>query len=123
MKLVRYSKCPEGIFSTLTDDTGKSYFTAEHSYSNLPKIPNGIFTCVRGQHQLESGPIETFEITGVEGHTGLLIHYGNLPQTQSDGCILIGDSCKNSEILNSRASFQTFMSNLTGINSFTLSVE
>ena len=123
MILNRISKSPEGIFSLLIDEQGNTYHCAEHAYNSLPKIPDGEFICIRGQHQLHDGPIETFEITGVEGHTGILFHYGNNPQIDSDGCVLLGTSQEGNTVINSRIAFKAFMTTLDGIDSFQLSVK
>jgi len=82
--LTRTLKHPDGIFSTLSAlDGGVVCVAISHAYDDgagggEPKVPNGTYTCVRGTHQLEHGaPFETFEITGVEGHSGILFHIGN----------------------------------------------
>lgn len=98
MKLVRDTWGPQGIFSTMQDDGGAVVCQiAEHAYQQpdgswQPKVPPGTYRCVFGQHQLRSGPIMTFEVTGVPGHTGILIHPGNWPQVDSDGCMLPGQT-------------------------------
>jgi hypothetical protein len=118
----------DGIFSVLKDDQGKVLaHCAEHAYDSLPKIYNGTFTCVRGQHQLHSGPpFSTFEITSVNGHSNLLFHAGNYPQVDSDGCSLVGqtvvDSDKGRMVTNSKATFAKLMETLLGIQTFTLVV-
>jgi len=87
---------PGGAFSTLTDAEGSILcLTCEHTYRQddgtwTPKIPPGIYTCRRGTHQLEGGdPFQTFEVTGIDGHSGLLFHKGNT-EADSHGCILVG---------------------------------
>lgn len=86
--LKRKLRNADGIFSDLFQGlgTGLELTTLEHAYpirnresiDYAPKIPNGIYTCVRGMHQLEHGwPFETFEVTGVAGHSGILFHIGN----------------------------------------------
>lgn len=88
----------DGIFSEILDENYHFLFVAlEHAYlctdgTYKPKIPNGTYTCVRGMHNLESRiakgepPFETFEITGVDGHSGLLFHPLNYNE-ESDGCV------------------------------------
>lgn len=130
--LIRNQSRPDGIFSTLTSEDG--HFTAvtlEHAYlvNNqwLPKIYDGTFTCVRGTHQLENmkSPFETFEITGVIGHTNLLFHMGNWDK-DSSGCILLGEnialSSQGQMVTSSDAVFEKFMSLQAGVQSFTLKV-
>lgn len=119
----------DGIFSELHDPAGKVVSqTVEHSYKNLPKLYLGTFKCVRGQHQLHgmTKPFTTFEVTGVNGHTGILFHVGNW-NDDSDGCILMGEgiaqSSKGQMVTGSRINFNAFMKSLDGVNEFTLVVE
>jgi len=110
-----------------------NFTTLEHAYQQYddpsiytPKIPKGSYECVLGQHQLAGKePFMTFEITGVEGHTGLLFHPGNTDE-DSEGCVLMGEKImKNSNkwiITNSRTSFEHFMQMMEGIERFTLDV-
>ncbi len=129
MILIRKDFNKFGIFSLLTNDDGSNiYFTLEHAYlqedgSFMAKIPDGSYTCVRGWHKLEGmdNAFETFEITGVEGHTDLLFHSGNV-NNDSAGCVLLGLSRNEEEVFHSRAAFLKFMNSLQGINSFTLNV-
>lgn len=86
----------DGIFGTLkSKDASFSCLTLEHSYENDdktfgPKLPAGVYKCVRGTHTLHNGiSLECFELQNVPGHTGMLIHPGNY-NDNSDGCILVG---------------------------------
>jgi hypothetical protein len=139
---------PDGILSEISDVIGPVLVTLEHAFlpqgifpagisfghfghhgqgDFLPKIPPGIYTCVRGPHRLEgmTEDFETFEVTGVAGHSGLLFHWGNWNR-DSDGCILVGeefDSSPCGEMLtNSRATFDKFMALQDGVDSFQLEV-
>lgn len=105
--------------------------TLEHAYpvetpvGYAPKVPLGVYTCVRGIHQLEkmTHSFETFQVMNVPGHTNILFHSGNV-NADSAGCILLGLKNDNDkEILESRIAFQLFMSRLEGQNSFELTVE
>ena len=122
LTLIRTRSSEAGIFGELKADGSHFLYTLEHSYNNAPKIPAGTYTCVRGQHQLHSGPIETFEITGVEGHSGLLFHPGNT-EDDSEGCVLLGRNSSNTALFDSRKAFGMFMTALEGKNSFTLVVK
>ena len=118
----------DGIFSELCDKNGNIVAqTLEHSYDNLPKIPNGTFKCVRGPHRLHNMTEDfiTFEITGVEGHENLLFHWGNYNK-DSEGCVLLGaaDAMVGDieMVTSSQATFKAFMASLEGVNEFTLTV-
>lgn len=101
--LIRDEFREDGIFGTLLiDDTIPKPIavTLEHAYdsgngdgSYVPKVPVGVYLCVRGSHRIHSSvqPFETFEVTGVSGHSGILFHIGNYDK-DSDGCILLGKS-------------------------------
>lgn len=128
LKLKREKHQEDGIFGILVDKRGKVLaYTLEHSYDLKPKLPNGTFKCVRGMHCLKGGkPFETFEITGVEGHTGILFHTGNWNK-DSSGCVLLGDAIRESRqgemITNSKVTFADFMDLQKNVNEFTLIVE
>ena len=132
----------DGIFSRVTrDDTGEEVMvTCEHAYPSglpeytwLPKVMPGKYTCVRGTHQLAHGdPFETFEVTGVAGHSGILFHRGNW-QDDSRGCLLCGEDFAQTEhdaerpgpedmVTNSRVAFESFMALQAGADVFTLTV-
>lgn len=139
--ILRIDRVSTGIFGELNaEDESLSLYTLEHAYPVqsdgilsstvfAPKIPVGTYTCVRGTHQLKPTPthpnptpFETFEITGVEGHTNLLFHVLNF-NSESEGCIGLGlerDGCK--DILHSGAAFEKFMEAQTGVNTFTLTI-
>lgn len=128
MRLKRIEYREDGIFSELMNSYGDVLaHTLEHSYNNRPKLYLGTFTCRRGIHQLHNGPkFETFEVTGVNGHTGILLHKGNW-QKDSDGCVLLGEGIAQSGqgqmITNSAVEFGNFMRLMDGVDEFTLIVE
>ncbi len=135
MILSRHDYLPTGIFGTLFDNSLGSNFllmTLEHSYfpaskfvplTFTPKVPPGVYVCKRGIHQLENAiPFETFEITGVPDHTGILFHCGN-KNDDSKGCVLLGMARQDDlSILQSRLAFQKFMAQLEGVNQFELNI-
>ncbi len=133
MKLRRLLAQRAGIFSELVDDHGTVFAALEHAYIDSsgnavvfrPKLIPGTYTCRRGTHQLHSGPIDTFEILGVPGHSGILFHRGNFHE-DSDGCVLLGlkaypDNPKPG-IVDSAVAFTKFMDGLVGVDEFTLEV-
>lgn len=128
LKLVRRELREDGIFSELYDEAGNIIaHTLEHSFDCKPKVYDGEFTCIRGTHRLHNMvPFETFEITGVEGHSGILFHIGNWNK-DSDGCVLVGSGIAQSSqgqmITGSMQAFAEFMKLLDGQDSFILVVQ
>ena len=123
----------DGIFGEIRGIIG-DYFaiTLEHAYPLgavwVAKIPPGEYLCKRGMHNLFRLPnsFETFEVTGVDGHTGLLFHPGNY-DNDSEGCILLGQKIMNlgfgqEMISNSKQAFADFMALQAGLDTFNLEV-
>lgn len=132
LTLIRTAKRPDGVFSILVDDCQEQIgATLEHAYpvdGGLfePKLKEGTYVCKRGTHRLEHGePFETFEITGVEGHSGILFHTGNWNR-DSNGCVLTGqwvaDDVDPWYIAASRSAFRAFMKLQEGADEFLLTV-
>lgn len=131
--ILRTTECrPDGIFSRLTDSLGSQIaVTLEHAYEQdgqfCAKIPAGEYECVRSKHRLHgmTEDFETFEVMGVEGHAGLLFHWGNL-NADSEGCILTGEKIADFDdaqgVTNSRTTFAHFMKLQTGVDKFILTV-
>jgi hypothetical protein len=141
----------DGIFGRFQfeGDPGPFCMTLSHAYYNngtyLPKVlPGKIYACKRGMHKLKDHrpghegeliDIETFEITGIEGCSGLLFHPFNF-NDQSEGCTGLGqriakyDSDKDGDvdaedddmITASRKTFAAWMKRLEGVNVFMLQV-
>lgn len=127
LRLIRREFREDGIFSELKDEKGNILAQClEHSYNKQPKLPFGSYKCRRGIHKLHDlKPFETFEVCGVTGHSGILIHIGNYNK-DSDGCILVGGGIAHSStgqmITASKQTFKEIMDLLEGQNSFTLVV-
>ena len=123
----RYDKT--GIYGKMYDESGTFlYYTLEHAYEQEsggyePKVPEGVYTCQRGMHQLANmtAPFQTFEVTNVPGHTNILIHPGNY-DADSEGCILLGTGEGVNMVTNSRAAFGAFMDLEQNVDTFTLTV-
>lgn len=129
--LRRIESNKNGVFGELLDNDYKHFcYTLEHPYPTLQgvgfeaKVPAvGTFKCVRGTHRLEhGGPFETFEVTGVAGHTGILFHVGN-SKDDSEGCILLGNLQNNTQVLQSKDAFSRFMTAMNVVNEFDLNVK
>lgn len=113
-----------GIFGILADENHiQIAVTLEHSYDSEPKLTNGSYMCVKGQHTLEHTPVpfQAFEITQVPLHTNILIHVGNYNK-DSEGCVLIGKERVDDMITHSRDAFHEFMDSMAGVSTFTLVV-
>jgi hypothetical protein len=73
------------------------------------KIPPGRYVCRRTY--FHRGGFDTYEVTGVEGHSRLLFHKGNV-EADSEGCILVGqrfDQWGRPAVLESALAFSVFM--------------
>lgn len=129
LTLRRKEKRAAGIFSELLNDAGNVIAaTLEHAYEDgnggwEPKIPLGTYNCVRGPHRLHNmtADFTTFEITGVEGHSNLLFHWGNFDR-DSEGCILLGEAEVGDMVTNSRVTFAKFMTLVGELETFELEV-
>jgi hypothetical protein len=132
--LVRSEYGQFGIFGKLMsqDKSCQVAVTLEHAYSSsasgpityIPKLPPGEYVCVKGIHQLAHmrAPFETFEITDVPGHFGILFHVGN-DNEDSAGCVLLGRSRAVNRIEYSRGTFERFLQLQKSVDQFTLTVE
>ena len=84
MTLIRYNAGPQGILSHLLDGQGNEVAeTLTHAYERgedlwVPIVSPGRYLCVLGKHTLNGIDwFETYQITNVAGHTGILFHQGN----------------------------------------------
>jgi len=136
LRLIRRNYRLDGIFGELTDmDDNHICFTLERSYADLsakeclsPKLKAGTYKCVKGMHRLAgmTEDFETFEVTGVKGHWGILFHVGNYNE-DSEGCILVGEGLgnryKNGVMLtHSKKAFSKLMTMLKDVEEFELVV-
>ena len=125
---------PDGCFGKLiATATGAEWLrTLEHAYplggeGYTVKVQPGVYQCIRGVHSLAGHPtpFETFEVTEVPGHTGILFHVDNW-NADSDGCILVGVALAPSEagqmITQSKVAFERFMALQMGCDAFQLTV-
>lgn len=124
LSLVRTKVSPYGVFGELRQLSGAPVcFTLEHVFNGRPALPDGIYTCVRGLHRLagHADPFLTFEVMNVPGHTGILLHRGNV-NADSHGCILLGTQANETALLSSHIAFEKFMALQGDSSSFHLSV-
>lgn len=128
--LLRRYRDRDGVFGVLSIDDDKFCVTLEHAYLEngiyVSKIPDGLFTCVRGMHQLAGmvKPFSTFCIN-VPNHTGILFHPGNY-NSDSEGCVLLGEKVVIANqvkmVTESRIAFTQFMDRVKTLDQFPLTV-
>lgn len=128
MKMIRTDYLEDGIFGELEIKENVKLATLERAYPSehglwLAKIPEGVYKCIRGYHRLHGMDFDfvTFEITNVPGHSSCLFHWGN-KEIDSDGCILLGTYRNGNLIFKSKIAFETFMTELVGINESELTI-
>ena len=117
-----------GFFGVIHNEKEPFALTAEREWQNnqadISCIPKGEYLCKRVQSPKFG---ETFEIQNVKDRKNILFHSGNVPEQDSHGCILIGESFgkigDETAILSSKAGFQEFMGILKGQNEFKLVIE
>jgi hypothetical protein len=128
MILQRHTFESIGIYGTLSMEDGSwSCVTLEHAFDDgdgnfVPALNTGTHTCVLGTHQLDhGGPFQTYMVTDTPGHTGILIHVGNY-NSDSDGCVLVGETRTGDMITNSQVTWNSFMNLMNNSEQFTLEV-
>ena len=131
LELVRVAVAPDGCFGVLLIDgipagpvsLERTYPLAESAPRGpqFVKIPAGRYRCRRTIYQ--RGGYDTFEVTGVLGHSRLLWHAGNV-EGDSEGCILVGQRFgwfgSRPAVLDSRLGFAEFMRLTHGRSGFDL---
>ena len=130
-ELIRVAVLPDGAFGVLVLDGRPFCVTLERTQSvesegltrQTTVIPDGHYVCQRTW--FVRGAYETFEIMGVQGHSRLLFHVGNV-ETDSQGCVLLGTRYEAAGprpmILDSRTAHTRFMSALSDVNAFPITV-
>lgn len=133
LELVRIAVAPEGCFGVLLiDGIPAGPVTLERTYAlvesrprgpQFVKIPAGRYLCRMTTYL--AGGYDTYEITGVTGHSRLLFHSGN-SEIDSEGCVLVGERFGMLRgmpaVLQSRSAFKEFMRLMGGRRAFELEV-
>lgn len=127
VKLYRSNFNKTGVIGEM-ECGGHVFTTLEHAYDDhghiFTKLTDGEYICKKGIHRLSDlVPFETFEITEVKGHTGILFHVGNYNH-DSSGCVLVGLGYGNNKtiITSSKQGFAKFMDILKDCEEFDLVV-
>lgn len=116
LKLTTTDRKSSGIFGRLETEDGQLIaHTLQHAYPQedgdgyKPKLPPGVYRCIRGTHRLHDlKPFETFEVMKVPNATGILFHVGNYNK-DSEGCILLGQGVMAEALVYSHKAFEEFM--------------
>jgi hypothetical protein len=124
LDLVRVTVIDEGAFGVLLRAGRPLCLTCERTYENgKVKIPAGEYICRRTVYHRAG--YQTFEVTGVQGHSRLLFHIGNT-EADSEGCILVGSRFgrlnDKPAVIESARAFADLMWSLYGVPAFTLRV-
>lgn len=90
-ELIRTHHRFDGTFGVFSINNFPFAVTCEREWLNNQKgiscIPTGRYWCKR-VHSIKFG--DTWEVTGVDGRTEILIHKGNIDD-DSHGCIIVGE--------------------------------
>lgn len=124
--LKRVSNTDHGVFGVLMEGAIPFAVTLEPPWrdnkENESCIPVEMYRCER---VLSPKFGMTFEITEVEGRTGILFHKGNL-EKNTKGCVLIAEEFgilnDGPAVLASGRGFSEFMQRLDGEDRFALSI-
>lgn len=138
--LTRIAFRSDGVFSQIDSGDAFSCVTLEHAWAIQhtdeggipvltdwePAVPPGVYLCQRGIHTVGGITMERFEVTGVPGHTGILLHRGN-KNADSKGCLLLGEKIQMQPdnswwVIESESAFDRFMAFQAGVKEFRLSV-
>ncbi len=123
----RVVKNDSGVFGVLIHNYEPFALTAELPWHDnkrsISSIPAGDYLAKR--YRSAKYP-NTFHVTGVKGRTKILIHKGNIPKKDSEGCILVGEQFERlggkQAVISSKKGFSELMQRFRGIPSFYLEI-
>jgi len=127
--LKRIAKLKTGVFGVLIDNEGVPFaLTAERpdlaNKANISCIPIGRYIC-----QVHDSPSKgkCVKLDDVDGRTNILMHRGNIPMKDSEGCILVGEQFEplygKLAVLSSRKGFNELMNKAEETPRFHLYIE
>ena len=130
LMLKRFDHRPWGTYGAMLGPKGPFILTLERPYADnfgkMSYIKAGVYTAERTYSP--KFKTDTFEVTGVEGRSRILFHWGNTA-ADSEGCILTGTSfdpvggeAGKEGVIGSKVAFAEFMRLLRDTKSFTLHV-
>jgi hypothetical protein len=131
IRLIRGSKTKDGIFGTMYDTNDNIVaVTLEHAFPSAdklswqPKTALGAYKCVR--YDSPGHGYEVFTLENVPPFMGskvtfIEIHVGNY-NADSDGCILVGSEKNGNMIMDSKITFDKFMTLQKDVDNFTLTI-
>lgn len=130
LQLHTVSKREDGCFSVLKwkeveeEDGRPIAVSVERTFENLRTVlGNGLFLLKRRRYN--KGGYDTWEITGITGHTDVLFHKGN-KEVDSIACVCVAESFvyfnNTTMIGDSKGGFNELMELTSGLNEFYLEV-
>jgi len=125
LTLATVSIVDDGCFSVLLDENKiPRLVTIERTFDDgRPILPGGVFVCKR--RRFNRGGYMTHEVTGIEGHSLILFHKGNV-ETDSLGCLLTGTKfgflSGKPAVLESRFGFEAYWAIAGGVTEYELEV-
>ena len=142
--LKRVSQTKAGTWGVILDAEGNPLVVTAEPQDTFLKP--GVYVCKLQTHYQSNGKsYPAYEITGVEGHTDVEIHIGNIPipymhadetgkkwmDSDSDGCVITGthfgvrydaDSKPYKAVIESTKAYKKFMNYLYQVKEFELGI-
>jgi hypothetical protein len=103
LTLKRVASSDRGTFGVLLNGSTPLCVTAERPWLNNQKdvscVPVGVYKCVQHNGAKFKG---VWQVTNVPNRDAILIHAGNNPIKETEGCILVGRSFSPFGVLSSQ---------------------
>jgi len=98
LTLKRVAKKDTGVFGVLLDNDGMPFAVSAElpdkgNKTSVSCIPHGVYEC--SKRYSNSRKYTCIAVNGVRGRTYILMHRGNIPLKDSEGCILVGEKFEN----------------------------
>ncbi|MCF0223813.1 MAG: hypothetical protein HUK20_06050 [Fibrobacter sp.] len=92
MKMYRFKRTPYVVLGVLMDDVGGTYFTAENASCLIPCGTYDVDVTYSPKFKKKLPLLVNYGL-GVGDGRGIRIHSGNNAETDSKGCVLVGNQC------------------------------